>query len=252
MTKWNDMRTTFGYNLLSEMLTSGRNTEARNNSIEVKIMNESKETLLQMNKKVLITYATRSGSTGEIAEVIGKELGKCGAEINVQPVTDVDDINLYDAVIVGSPIFYGKVLSEARKFLERYEGSLAQKRVAYFLTGMEMHRIADEPLSVPVLLDSRFEDQPKPKSKMGFWEKAHAVSAFLSPLMKKAPKVKLIGVGCFKGKLDFRTLSGFGWLIMKLIVKFRKEVQEGDFRNWEAIRNWSAEMCSKLLSENKD
>jgi len=212
-------------------------------------MNKSKEKLLQMNKKVLITYATKSGSTGEIAEVIGKELGKYGAEVNVQPVTNVDDINLYDAVIVGSPIFYGKVLSGVRKFLARYEESLAQKRVVYFLAGMEMHQIADEPLPVPVFLDPRFEDQPRPKSEMGFWEKMHAVSAFLSPLMKKAPKVKAIGVGCFKGKLDFGTLSGFGWLIMKLIVKFRREVNEGDFRNWEAIRNWSANMCLELHSE---
>jgi menaquinone-dependent protoporphyrinogen IX oxidase len=70
--------------------------------------------------------------------------------------------------------------------------------------------------------------------------------------MKKIPKVKLIEVGCFKGKLDFQTLSGFDWLIMKLIVKFRKKIQEGDFRNWEAIKNWSAEIYSKLLSENKD
>jgi menaquinone-dependent protoporphyrinogen oxidase len=206
----------------------------------------------QVNKKVMIAYATRFGSTGEIAKAIAKELGKWGVEVDVQPVREVDDISSYGSVIIGSPIFYGKILPEVKKFLKRYEETLAQKRVACFLTGMEMHRIADEPFPIPVFLDSGFEDQPKPKSEMGFWEKAHAVSVYLSPLMKKVPKVKLIEVGCFKGKLDFRGLSGFGWLIMKLIVKFRKEIQEGDFRNWEAIRSWSAEMCSKLLSENKN
>jgi menaquinone-dependent protoporphyrinogen IX oxidase len=122
----------------------------------------------QMNKKVMIAYATRSGSTAEIAEAIGKELGKWGAEVDIQPVTDIGDISSYGSVIIGSPILYGKILPEVKKFLKKYEESLAQKRVACFLTGMEMHRIADESLLVPVFLDSGFEDQPKPKSKMGF------------------------------------------------------------------------------------
>ena len=57
-----------------------------------------------MEKKALITYATRTESTREAAECIGKELAEFGAEVDVRPVVDIEDIDSYDAVIVGSKV----------------------------------------------------------------------------------------------------------------------------------------------------
>ncbi|MCX6571441.1 MAG: hypothetical protein NT006_08505 [Candidatus Aminicenantes bacterium] len=55
-----------------------------------------------MSQKVLIAYATRAGSTGEIAKEIGDVLIAKGFAVDVVPVRKVRDISPYRAVIVGS------------------------------------------------------------------------------------------------------------------------------------------------------
>ncbi len=72
-----------------------------------------------MNERILIAYASKCGSTGEVAEAIGQELSQSGALVDVCPAKDVTEISPYDAVMVGSPIFYTKWRSEATRFVER-------------------------------------------------------------------------------------------------------------------------------------
>ncbi len=56
-------------------------------------------------KKILITYFSESGSTQEIAEILAKSLNY--ESIEVLKVSDVQNLN-YDAVIIGTPNWYGK------------------------------------------------------------------------------------------------------------------------------------------------
>lgn len=199
-------------------------------------------------KKVLITCATRSGSTSEVAEAIGKEIAECGTEVVVRPVVDVDDISSYDAVIVGGPILYGKCPPEVRRFLTRHEEGLSQMLVACFLTCLRLTRIADEVLPpVPLYIDPSFHEVPKAKRDMSVMERSHAVSLYLNALTKRTPGIRPLSVAVFNGKLDFGKLDWLSWLAMKLMTVLMREVQEGDFRNWEAIRSWAASLCPALV-----
>jgi len=53
---------------------------------------------------ILTTYATRAGSTFEVAEQIAEILRTTGASVKVKPVPAVHEMKDYDAVVIGSPI----------------------------------------------------------------------------------------------------------------------------------------------------
>jgi menaquinone-dependent protoporphyrinogen oxidase len=44
-----------------------------------------------MSTSVLVGYATRYGSTQEVAEAVGETLRGCGLEVDIQPASDVRD-----------------------------------------------------------------------------------------------------------------------------------------------------------------
>jgi menaquinone-dependent protoporphyrinogen oxidase len=46
-----------------------------------------------MSNKILVTYASRAGSTAEIAEAIGRTLSEGGAQVDVLPMNDVKDLS---------------------------------------------------------------------------------------------------------------------------------------------------------------
>ena len=55
-------------------------------------------------KKVLVAYASYCGTTGGVAEAIGRVLCDAGADTDVRLVKNVDDVSAYSAVIVGSAV----------------------------------------------------------------------------------------------------------------------------------------------------
>jgi flavodoxin len=85
-----------------------------------------------MPSHVLVAYASREGSTAEIAETIGMVLREAGAEVDVLPVKEVHNLDGYDAVVLGSAVHIGKVLPEAVQFAKRHQPVLADLPVAYF------------------------------------------------------------------------------------------------------------------------
>jgi hypothetical protein len=91
-----------------------------------------------MMEKILVTYASRNGSTIGIAGAIGKTLMERGLLVTVCPMADVDDLRPFDAVVAGSAIREGKWLPEAVQFVEVHCTELAQKPFATFLVCMTM------------------------------------------------------------------------------------------------------------------
>ena len=54
--------------------------------------------------KILVAYASRAGSTGGVAEAIGKTLADGGMSVDVRRMNDIREITPYGAVVAGSAI----------------------------------------------------------------------------------------------------------------------------------------------------
>jgi menaquinone-dependent protoporphyrinogen oxidase len=167
--------------------------------------------------KVLVVYASRAGSTGEVAEAIAEELGKAGASVDSRRVQDVRDLGAYRAVILGSAARMGKLLPEALSFVKLHQSELRDRPVAYFMAGTTM-----------------IEDTP---------EHRQTALGYLQPLREvKAP----VGEpGLFAGKVDHTKLS-FPWNFMLSFVK-EGAMTDADHRNWDAIRGWAKGVAPAVL-----
>jgi menaquinone-dependent protoporphyrinogen oxidase len=87
--------------------------------------------------RLLVAYATRHGSTQGVAERIGARLRESGAGAEVRPVDGPDllDIDGYDAVVLGSPVYNQHWLPEADRFAEAHAESLAALPLWLFSVG---------------------------------------------------------------------------------------------------------------------
>lgn len=56
-----------------------------------------------MTSTVLVAYATRYGSTPEVADAVGDRLRAAGLEVEVRPVDGVRSLDGYTAAVIGAP-----------------------------------------------------------------------------------------------------------------------------------------------------
>jgi menaquinone-dependent protoporphyrinogen oxidase len=169
-----------------------------------------------MKGKILVAYSTAAGSTAEVAETVGQAISDGNGAVDVLQAKDVMDISPYRAVIVGTGIRAGRVYRDTLAFLERHQAALSQMAVAYFVVCMTMK-------------DDTEENRAQ-------------VEAYVDQMRARAPQVQPVDVGLFAGKMDFKALS----LPLRLIVKAMKS-EEGDFRDWDAIREWATSVRPALL-----
>jgi menaquinone-dependent protoporphyrinogen oxidase len=160
--------------------------------------------------KTLVAYASRHGSTREIANAIAFALRRTGLTVDLEQAADVADIRGYGAVVLGSAVYMGNWLGEAREFAERHRQQLAAMPVWFFSSG---------PLGT---------DDPRPH---GGPERVRDLVQTVKPRDHRV----------FVGKLDKRTL-GFG---ERLAVK-AVHAPEGDFRDWDAVREWAHDIGTAL------
>jgi menaquinone-dependent protoporphyrinogen oxidase len=85
--------------------------------------------------KVLITAASKHGATAEIAAVIGRVLETQGLEVDVLAPDAVQNVDGYGAVIVGSGVYAGQWLGEAKDFVDRHEAALRERPLFVFSSG---------------------------------------------------------------------------------------------------------------------
>lgn len=159
-----------------------------------------------MTKRILITYATRAGSTIGVADAIGAELRRLGLDVDIQPVTANPTLGAYDAVLLGSAIRMANWLPEMVEFIKTNQPALQSRPVALFTVHI-LNTGADE--------TSR--------------------AARLAYLNTVRPLLKPVDEVFFAGRVDLKTLS----FVDRLMVKMVKS-PIGDFRDWDGIRAWSS------------
>jgi menaquinone-dependent protoporphyrinogen oxidase len=160
---------------------------------------------------VLVTVASKHGATSEIADAIGRGLAGAGIGAVVLPPAKVTSLDRYDAVILGSAVYAGRWLDEAKRFVERQHEALARVPVWLFSSG---------PIGEP----------PKPDDD----------SVDIAALRELTGAR---GHRTFPGKLD-KSQLGFGERAIVRVVR----AAEGDYRPWPEIEAWATEIAHSLLA----
>jgi menaquinone-dependent protoporphyrinogen oxidase len=162
--------------------------------------------------KVLVTAASRHGSTGEIAARIAEGLRAClpdKAAVDMLPAAEVGDVSAYDAVVLGSAVYLGRWLGDARH---------VAKRIA-----------AQPPRPVWLFSSGPIGDPPKPD------EPPVEVGDIVTSTRALEHRV-------FAGVVDRHRL-GIGEKALVMAVR----VPDGDFRDWAQIDTWSTRIAAELI-----
>jgi menaquinone-dependent protoporphyrinogen oxidase len=99
--------------------------------------------------KLLVAYASKHGSTAEIAEAIGDELRAAGVEADVAQASEVGDVAPYAGVVLGSAVYMKRWRPEARHVLRRLERELGDRPLWIFNSGPVGEKEADASWSEP-------------------------------------------------------------------------------------------------------
>jgi menaquinone-dependent protoporphyrinogen oxidase len=165
---------------------------------------------------VLVAYASKRGSTAEIAEAIADKLRECGLGVDCRPAGDVDTLEPYGAVVLGSAVYARHWAGEARRFLRRHAEELCGRPLWVFSSGPagEPGKALDRVPAEPARIVERLE-------RLGVRE--HVV--FGGRLLAQ-PKNRL------ERSLVERTPFGYR-----------------DRRDWRKIRGWASGIAAELGAE---
>jgi len=161
-------------------------------------------------KSILLAYASRFGSTQEVAETIADTLREAGLEVDLQPMQEVKSLDRYSAVVLGAAIYNAKWNADAHQFLAEYQDAINQLPVVIFTLG---------PLSA--------SDAAKRNSRRQ-----------LDSELAKYPWLKPVALEIFAGKYD-PSKPGLNF--------FEKFLPARDYRDWDAIRAWAMGLSAQLL-----
>jgi menaquinone-dependent protoporphyrinogen IX oxidase len=192
--------------------------------------------------KILVTYSTNSGSTGEVAEAVAAELNLAGHSTEVRPMKEVNNLGGYDAVVVGAPMIFGWH-NTARQFVKKHQAELASKKTAFFASAMRLTRARQEILpQVALTLDANLvADQVKPGS-LTIKERFTTIGYYLTSMLPAAPGVKPVSVAFFNGKLEMFRLKWW----QAAFVMVGVQAVPGDYRDWDAIKSWGKTLSGIL------
>jgi menaquinone-dependent protoporphyrinogen oxidase len=197
--------------------------------------------------KILVAYATMAGSTAEVAQVVGEEISKAGLQVDILPLGEVKDLELYDGVVVGGPMIMGWHRLAIR-FLKKNRSTLQHKPLAVFVLAMSLTQTGET--SVDGLAVTIDENLPKPPQKTGslsFREKYARLSNYLQPVLKAARPARPVSIGFFGGRLEYGRLKWWAVLFAMLII----QAPAGEKRNWPAIRAWATSLVPILSGHPK-
>jgi menaquinone-dependent protoporphyrinogen oxidase len=159
---------------------------------------------------VLVAAASRHGSTEEIALEIGSVLRERGVAADVASLGDVTSLEEYDAIVLGSGVYVGRWLEQARDFVDVHAQELRERRTWLFSSG---------PIGEP----------PVPAGDEAV--KLDEVVAKTRPVEHRV----------FAGRVD-RSSLGLGERAIMRVVR----AEEGDYRDWDEIRRYAEGIADAL------
>jgi menaquinone-dependent protoporphyrinogen oxidase len=158
---------------------------------------------------VLVAYATKHGSTGEVAEAVADALRTDGHDVELSAAAEVRTVDGYDAVVLGGAIYTGRLHRDAARFLKRHRHALEAKPLAVFALGPKSLDAAD-------VASSR---------------------AQLDSALARFPELAPVAVAIFGGVLD------------PAQHRFPlNHLPASDARDWDAIRAWGVDVGVRFAS----
>lgn len=165
-----------------------------------------------MTARILVAYASRKGSTAGIAQAIGKELTLEGYTVDVSEMKSVASLAGYNAVVIGAPVYTGKVTGDVATFVSASREELSRLPVAGFVTGI-----------APV------------------YPKIGDMKEFIDQLITALAPIRPVAVTMFAGSIDASKMN----FIERSLTSLMK-VPTGDFRDWDAITAWARTLAGKM------
>ena len=158
----------------------------------------------QTGERILIAYASATGSTMEIAAAIGETLGERGFSVDVRPIKDRPSVEGYQSVLIGSPVQGASWVPEAIDFVRTHQSVLNSLPLALFAVHFFFRGDSDAARDMRLsYLDN------------------------VRPLVPQAEEV------FFGGRFDQRTAA------MGLPAGMARLTPAMDVRDWEAIGSWA-------------
>jgi menaquinone-dependent protoporphyrinogen oxidase len=164
--------------------------------------------------KVLVTAASRHGSTADIAAAIVRVLHLRGVAADLVEPVEVTDLSEYDAVVLGSAVYAGRWMGSATDLVARCRLQLAGRPVWLFSSG---------PVGIPA--------NP-------------ALDPAVSKLMEQTGAQ---GHRVFAGRLDKAELGRLERTMVRAV-----RAPEGDYRDWAAITEWATEIADSLAGASSE
>jgi len=166
-----------------------------------------------MPTKILMGFATRYGSTQEVAETIATDLRSQGFAVDVMPAKAVHSLDGYQAVVLGAPLYMFHWHKDVLTLLNRNRKILEKLPVAVFALG-PFHNKEEELKSAREQLDKE---------------------------LAKLPWLRPLAVETFVGKFDPDKL-GFPFNLIGPM----KQMPPSDERDWPAIHDWANHLAEML------
>jgi menaquinone-dependent protoporphyrinogen oxidase len=161
--------------------------------------------------RVLVAYASKHGSTAEIAEAVAEAIRSGGHEVDCLEAGKAKSLDGYDAVVIGSAVYIKRWRGDAKHFLRKHAKELAAMPFWVFSSG---------PTGDPADDDPEWLEPPK--------------------LMAKAEEMGVRQHVVFGGRV---TPDG-GPMMRSMAENVPAEFH--DRRNWDEIRAWGERIAAEL------
>lgn len=169
-----------------------------------------------MSLPILVTWATRYGSTEEVARAIAAVLREAGCTVEERPMRTVQSLEGYGCMVLGCALYMSHLHRDASRFLSMHRRALREKPAALFVLG-------------PV----HGEEKEFP-----------AARTQLNRQLAKFPWFSPVVLEIFGGRWDPAQMGfPFKWLPAV------RSIPVSDARDWTAIRAWARTLPLVLQSQ---